>query len=65
MRLGHPHDQALNSLFPNVKFVLNINSDLWGPTPINSVNGFKYYILFVDHYTRFGWLYLLQIKCLC
>ena len=26
------------------------------------MNGFKYYVLFIDHFTRFTWLYLLQSK---
>lgn len=30
--------------------------------PITSVNGFKYYVLFIDHFTRFTWIYLLQSK---
>ena len=33
-----------------------------GPVPIDSVNGFKYYVAFVDHFTRFTWLYLLANK---
>lgn len=30
--------------------------------PITSVNGFKYYVLFIDRFTRFTWIYLLQSK---
>ena len=26
------------------------------------MNGFKYYVLFIDHFTRFTWIYLLQSK---
>ena len=95
-RLGHPNDQALHCLFPDVRSVQNnnvkyhtcthclygkmhnlsfphsdfkasapfelVHSDLWGPTPVVSVNGYKYYILFVDHYSRFSWLYMLKSK---
>ena len=39
-----------------------MHSDLWGPALVVSVNGYKYYILFVDHYSRFSWLYLLKSK---
>ena len=39
-----------------------VHSNLWGPAPITSVNGFNYYVLFVDHFTRFTWIYLLQSK---
>ena len=97
MRLGHPNDQALNCLFPNIKSVQNnvnlvtptcnhclygkmhnisfpnsqfkasapfelVHFDLWGPAPNLYVNGFKYYILFVDHYSRFSWIFLLKSK---
>ena len=27
-----------------------------------SINGFKYYVLFIDHCTRFTWIYLLKSK---
>ena len=36
-------------------------SDVW-TSPIYSVDGFKYYVLFVDHYTRYIWLYPLKHK---
>lgn len=39
-----------------------VHLDLWGLAPITSMNGFKYYVLFIDHFTRFTWLYLLQSK---
>lgn len=49
--------------FGTSKFVANspfelVRSDLWGPTP-NSVNQ---YVIFVDHFTKFTWLYLLVNK---
>ena len=39
-----------------------IHSDLWGPAPITSRNGFRYYVNFVDQYSRFTWFYLLKTK---
>ena len=36
--------------------------DLWGPAPFQSVQGFKYYDLFVDDFARFSWLYPLRQK---
>ena len=36
-----------------------VHSDVWGPTPVSSINKFRYYVLFVDHYTRFTWVYFL------
>ena len=34
----------------------------WGPAPVISVYNFKYYLVFVDDYTRFVWAYLLKLK---
>lgn len=39
-----------------------IHSDVWGPAPLISSNGFQYYVHFTDHYSRFTWLYLLKHK---
>ena len=39
-----------------------IHSDLWGPAPIPSSGGYRYYVHFVDAYSKFTWLYLLKNK---
>ncbi|KAJ0853298.1 putative RNA-directed DNA polymerase [Helianthus annuus] len=39
-----------------------IHCDLWGPSPIKSVDNFLYYVAFVDDYSRFTWLYPLRAK---
>jgi hypothetical protein len=39
-----------------------IHSDVWGPSPIDSYNGFKYYVIFVDDFSRATWLYLMKNK---
>ena len=38
-----------------------IYSDVWGPT-ITSSDGYRYYVIFVDHFTRYIWLYPLKNK---
>jgi GAG-pre-integrase domain len=39
-----------------------VHSDLWGPSPVMPHNGFRYYIIFIDDFTRFSWIYFLKIK---
>ena len=39
-----------------------IHSDLWGPSPVLFVQGFRYYVIFVDHFTRFCWFFPLKNK---
>ncbi|KAI5353001.1 hypothetical protein L3X38_005893 [Prunus dulcis] len=46
--------------YPTVKSVKPlevIHNDVWGPSPTISVEGFKYYVSFVDECTRFTWLF--------
>ena len=39
-----------------------VHSDLWGPSPVSSHLGHKYYVIFVDDFTRYTWLYPLKLK---
>ena len=39
-----------------------VHSNLWGPAPIQSSTGFKYYLVLVDEFTKFTWVYLLKHK---
>ena len=39
-----------------------IHTDLWGPSPIVSCNGFRYYVHFIDEFSRFSWIYFLRTK---
>jgi len=38
-----------------------VYSDVW-TSPVTSVDNFKYYLILVDHYTRYTWLYPLKQK---
>ncbi|KAG7589765.1 GAG-pre-integrase domain [Arabidopsis suecica] len=38
-----------------------IFSDVW-TSPVLSIDGYKYYVLFVDHFTRYSWLYPMKKK---
>lgn len=39
-----------------------IHTDLWGPAPVPSIDGFRYYIQFLDDHSRYGWLYPMKLK---
>jgi Integrase core domain len=39
-----------------------IHSDVWGPAPIDSYDNFKYFVTFIDDFSRATWLYLLNSK---
>jgi GAG-pre-integrase domain len=39
-----------------------IHSDVWGPAPIDSIAGYKWFVLFIDDCTRMTWIYLLKRK---
>ncbi|CAA7054824.1 unnamed protein product [Microthlaspi erraticum] len=38
-----------------------IFSDVW-TSPVISIDNFKYYLVLIDHYTRYTWLYLYPLK---
>ena len=39
-----------------------VYTDVWGLSLIESVDGFHYYVIFVDHFTKYIWLYPLRLK---
>lgn len=56
-RLPFPeHSNRYNKLFELV------HSDTWDSAPIDSKEGFKYFITFIDDKSRTTWLYLLKSK---
>ena len=53
-QLGKAHKQYFSTTEAKTTQVLElIHTDLWGPSPTTSRNGFKYYISFVDDYRRY------------
>jgi histone deacetylase 1/2 len=39
-----------------------VHSDVWGPSPYVSLDGFRYYVLFVDDCTRYTWIFPMKNK---
>lgn len=54
-----PHISSVTTI--NRAFQL-IHFDIWGPAYLPSYQGYKYYLSFVDDYTRYTWLYPVTLK---
>ena len=39
-----------------------VHSNLWGPSPVQSITGAHYFLLFIDDDSSFKWFYLLKRK---
>ncbi|PKU76837.1 Retrovirus-related Pol polyprotein from transposon TNT 1-94 [Dendrobium catenatum] len=39
-----------------------IHSDLWGPVPQSEHSTFRYYVIFIDDFTRYCWIYFMNSK---
>jgi hypothetical protein len=39
-----------------------IHSDVWGPSPISTVSGIRWFVTFIDDCTRMTWLYVMRHK---
>nr|KYP32605.1 Retrovirus-related Pol polyprotein from transposon TNT 1-94 [Cajanus cajan] len=37
-------------------------SDIWGPSPVATSTGARYYIVFLDAFSKYSWIYLLNSK---
>jgi len=51
-----------HSTSTSVRFFELIHVDIWGPVAISSIDGFKYFLIVVDDFTRFTWIHLLKLK---
>jgi Integrase core domain len=39
-----------------------VYSNVWGPAPIISYNDYRYYVIFIDDFSKITWLYLMKNK---
>lgn len=39
-----------------------VHSDVWGPSSISNISGAKWYVTFIDDYTRVTWVFLMKDK---
>ena len=62
-QLGKSHRFPLASshIASSTPFEL-IYSDVWGPSPKFSINGNRYFVLFIDDCTKYVWIYFLSHK---
>jgi GAG-pre-integrase domain len=39
-----------------------VHFNVWGPAPVSSYNDYRYFVIFIDDYSRTTWLYLMKNK---
>ena len=39
-----------------------IHSDVWGPSSISSIGGSRYFVVFVDDYSRYSWIFNMKYR---
>ncbi|KAF0757480.1 hypothetical protein AaE_004249 [Aphanomyces astaci] len=49
-------------VFRASSFLLLVHTDIWGPCPVPSIGGSFYFVVFIDDYSRFTWVYPLAFR---
>ena len=39
-----------------------IHSDVWGPSSVSSIGGSRYFVVFVDDYSRYSWIFHMKYR---
>ncbi|XP_065627419.1 uncharacterized protein LOC136066661 [Quercus suber] len=45
-----------NSIFELIHF------DVWGPSPVTSIGGSRYFVVFIDDYSRYSWIFPMKSR---
>lgn len=62
-QLGKSHRLPFPTSFSRTRQPLElVFCDLWGPSPVPSTLGYRFYISFVDHFTRLTYIFPLKTK---
>ena len=53
--------------FNNSKSISNsifelIHSDVWGPSPVANIGGSRYFVVFIDDYSRYSWIFPMKFR---
>lgn len=62
-KLGKLHQMSFHSVvhLATAPFQI-IHADVWGPSSTLSMDGYRYYLVIVDDYTRYTWIFPLKLK---
>ena len=61
-KLTHKPIQKERTAPPANAFGVEVHTDLWGPSPVPSIGGRKYYVSFTDDYSRYTRISILRTK---
>ena len=39
-----------------------IHSDVWGPSPVASIGGSRYFVVFINDYSRYSWIFPMKSR---
>lgn len=56
-RLSFPHSTSVTA-FP----LELLHADVWGYSPASSISGCRFYVIFIDDYSRYCWMFPIQFK---
>ncbi|KAM1941804.1 hypothetical protein ACFX13_029341 [Malus domestica] len=61
--IGKNHKLSFSSSTSSISTSLELlHCDVWGPSSISSVSGYRFYLLIVDEFTKYTWLFPMKYK---